>query len=174
MEIVLPAVGFAVWAVHSYVQQADRQPPNYSQIDDGLWMGGDVDEPPPGTRAVLNLCERDDPYRRDVHRWEPIPDAGPAPSLEWLRRMVAFISEQRQAGAVVYVHCRAGISRSGMVVAAYLMSKYGWTRDETLAFMRVRRPLVRPNPAFTQLLAEWEEALKDSRTRGERTSDGMR
>ena len=29
-----------------------NQPPNYSKIEDGLWMGGYVDHPPAGTQAV--------------------------------------------------------------------------------------------------------------------------
>ena len=39
---------------------------------------------------------------------------------------VAFVEAEREAGRPVYVHCRAGISRSGMVVVASLMSRNGW------------------------------------------------
>lgn len=45
-----------------------------------------------------------------------------------------------------------------MVTAAYLMKEHGWGRDEALAFLRSKRPVVRPNPAFMQLLTEWEAA----------------
>jgi protein-tyrosine phosphatase len=61
---------------------------------------------------------------------------------------------------VVYVHCRNGVSRSGMVVAAYLMRRESWSRDQALDFMRSRRPGVRPNPAFMRLLWDWEKSLK--------------
>jgi protein-tyrosine phosphatase len=47
-----------------------------------------------------------------------------------------------------------------MVVAAYLMKREGWTRDQALAFLRSRRPGVRPNPAFLQLLLDWEHSLR--------------
>jgi len=47
-----------------------------------------------------------------------------------------------------------------MVVTAYLMFKNNWTRDQALAFVRSRRPITRPNPAFMQLLNEWEQVLK--------------
>ena len=120
-----------------------------------------MEEPPPGTRAVLNLCDANDPYQVEVCLWEPIRDGGEAPSIDWLRRMVEFIDTQRQAGVTVYVHCWAGVSRSGLVATAYLMHEHHWTRDEALAFVRSRRPQVRPNPAFMKLLAEWEETLKD-------------
>ena len=65
------------------------------------------------------------------------------------------------AGDVTFFHCRNGISRSAMVVAAYLMADRGWGREDALAFLRSKRPGVRPNPAFLALLAEWEQALKD-------------
>lgn len=134
---------------------------NYSLIEDGLYMGGDVDQPPWGTRAVLNLCEIKDPYQAEVHLWKPIHDGHPAPSVEWLREMVEFVDAKRQAGLTTYVHCRNGVSRSGMVVTAYLMFKNNWPRDEALAFVRSKRPITRPNHAFMERLLEWEQALKE-------------
>jgi hypothetical protein len=139
---------------------ADYSRTNYSCVEDGLYLGGYLAQPPPGTRAVLNVCESKDPYEAEVHRWEPIHDAAPAPSLDWLRRQVEFIDAQHQAGRPVFVHCHAGISRSVMVVAAYLMARDGRTRDEALAFLRTLRPSVGPNPAFLELLREWEQSLK--------------
>jgi hypothetical protein len=136
---------------------------NFSCIEDGLYLGGMVPEPPPGTEAVLNVCETEDPYRAEIHRWQPIADAAPAPTIDWLRDQVEFVDEQRRADRRVYVHCRAGISRGGMVVAAYLMYRDGCSRDEALASIRAKRRLVQPNPAFMQLLKEWEAYVKDAR-----------
>jgi protein-tyrosine phosphatase len=150
----------ATWLI---VNHLTREEPNYSRIDEGLYLGGLVPKPPPGTHAVLNLCETADPYRLEVNNWVPIPDAEPGPSLAWLREQVEFIEAQRRAGRQVFIHCRNGVSRSGMVVVAYEMWKNRWTREEALAFVRARRPGVRPNPAFMSLLAEWEQVLK-SRT----------
>jgi hypothetical protein len=152
--------GIAAWLVLLGVERWYRGGPNYSLIEDGLYMGGDVKEPPPDTDAVLNLCRRDDPYRTDIYLWEPIPDCAPAPRLAWLRRMVEFVDAKKREGLTTYVHCRAGVSRSGMVVVAYLMYKNHWTRDQALAFVREKRPQVRPNPAFMERLLEWERALK--------------
>lgn len=135
--------------------------PNYSLIEKGLYLGGFVDKPPPRTSAVLNLCELKNRYTVEVLRWEPVPDREPAPDLAWLRRMVDFLDEQKAAGRTTYVHCRNGASRSGMVVTAYYMSKKGWTRDETLKFLRTKRPEVRPNPAFMDRLLEWEKELRE-------------
>src|SRR5262249_2337636 len=145
-----------VWVVAEY---GTGEAPNYSRIEDQLYLGGHVPKPPRRTRAVLNLCELEDPYQVEIHRWEPIPDAAPAPTLDWLRQMVEFIESQQKAGHTTYVHCFGGISRGGMVVTAYLMAKHGWTRDEALAFVRSKRPQVRPNPAFMELLLEWEKTI---------------
>jgi hypothetical protein len=133
--------------------------PSYSLIEDGLYMGGDVREPPPGVRAVVNLCEKKDSYQAEMHDWEPIRDAEPAPDLKWLKRMVELVDSRRRAGVPTLVHCRNGVSRSGMVVVAYEMAAKKWTRDEALAFVRTKRPQVRPNPAFMKLLEDWEREL---------------
>jgi Dual specificity phosphatase, catalytic domain len=137
---------------------------NYSSIEEGLYLGGLLHEAPLDTRAVLNLCETKDRYAAEVHRWEPIPDAAPAPSIDWLRQQVEFVDQQRRAGRPVYVHCAAGVSRSAMVLTAYLMARDGCTRDEALKRIRARRPIISPNPAFMQLLLEWEETLKKGRS----------
>ena len=133
---------------------------DYDRIEDGLYMGGAAGSPPWRTRAVLNLCERPDGYSCDVHAHHPISDAAPAPSLDWLREQVEWIAEQRRTGRRVYVHCQQGVSRSGLVVTAFLMAEHGWTVEEALAFARSKRPGVRPNPVFMPLLLEWEAALR--------------
>jgi len=158
--VVLGAAALAVVAVHVLVDRLTREPPNYSRVDDRLWLGGYVAEPPSGTRTVLNLCESEDPYRVESHRWEPIRDGEPVPMLDWLRAQVAFIESEQASGRTVFVHCRNGVSRSGMVVVAYFMAHNGWSRDEAVVFVRSRRPGLRPNPAFMQLLLEWERSLK--------------
>ena len=129
---------------------------NYSRIEDRLYLGGFVPSPPPGTRAVINLCEVEDPYRCDFHLWEPIADSDPAPDLDWLRRMVDVLDARQREGVTTYVHCRNGVSRSGMLVVAYEMNKNNWSRDEALAFVRSKRPITRPNSAFMRQLLEWE------------------
>jgi hypothetical protein len=159
----LLAAGVAAWyGLHRLERHYRNQTEGdaYSQIEEGLYQGRLVHEPPPGTRAVLNLCESTDSYACDVQRWVPIRDAAPAPDLDWLRQQVHFIEEQRAAGRTVYVHCAAGVSRSGMVVVAYEMKKHGWSRDEALAFVRSRRPITNPNPAFLELLLEWEREVQ--------------
>jgi hypothetical protein len=143
------------WLAHSYEEQGQ----NYAQIEDGLYLGGSVDAPPDGTRAVLNLCDKDDPYRTESYRWESIPDTAPGPELDWLRQQVDWVADRRKDGQTTFVHCRNGVSRSSLVVTAYLMARNNWTRDEALAYVRKKRPEARPNPAFMRRLLEWERVL---------------
>lgn len=157
--IALVLVSAAVWPVLAGLDWLYREPENYSLIEDGLYMGGLTQQPPPGTRAVLNLCELEDSYQCDYYRWAPIPDRAPAPKLEWLERQIAYVGTHRNAGQTTYVHCAQGVSRSGMVITAYMMKKHSWTRDEAIAKIRAKRPVLRPNPAFMELLSEWEKQL---------------
>jgi hypothetical protein len=135
---------------------------NYSLIEPGLYMGGHVQKPPPGTKAVLNLCELENSYKVEHQDWDSTRDAEPAPDLKWLRKHVEFIDTHLKAGRTTFVHCRNGASRSGFVVVAYLMYKKNWTRDEALKFARTKRDITRPNPAFMDRLKEWEAALKET------------
>lgn len=138
-------------------------PTNYSEIEKGLFMGGLIPKAPPRVIAVLNLSEFEDEYRAKYHTTMTIPDSEPAPNLKWLQKAVGFVEEHHSKGRATYVHCFAGISRSGMVVTAHLMKKNGWTRDEALAYVRKARPAANPNPAFMERLAEWEKALAPKR-----------
>jgi protein-tyrosine phosphatase len=159
--ITVAIATLAVVVAYLIIAQIIREPPNYSRIEDGLWLGGSVAAPPPGSQAVLNLCETEDPYRVESQKWVPIRDAEPVPSLDWLHEQVGFIESERATGRVVFVHCRNGVSRSGMVLAAYFMRREGWSRDQALEFLRSHRPGVRPNPAFMEFLLEWERSLKE-------------
>jgi hypothetical protein len=153
---LLAVVSLCVWLF-------TRAPPNYAKVEPGLSVGGRVESPPWFTHATLNLCEAEDTFRTPVHEWHPIRDAAPAPSVEWLADRVAFVEEHRSHNRTVYVHCMNGVSRSVFVVTAYLMKRHGWARDEALAFVRTRRPIARPNPAFMALLEEWEQRLARER-----------
>jgi hypothetical protein len=151
----------AVWLWLTWLEQSYEAP--YSIIEEGLYLGSAVNEPPVGTKAVVNLCGRKDTYEVDAVLWEPIFEGGDEPDLCWLRRVVEFITEQRNAGRPIYVHCLAGMNRSGAAVTAYLMHEHGWSRDAALAYVQKKRPVVQPNPALLRLLAEWESAVSASR-----------
>src|SRR5437879_213254 len=114
VPVFLLVAGLPVWLWLQWLAQDIELKP-YSLIEDNLYVGGSVKEPPAGTRAVLNLCQFEDPYQVEVCRADPI-DGSQTPSIDWLWQVVNFIDEQRKAGKPIYIHCLAGMNRSGMVV----------------------------------------------------------
>src|SRR5437762_2199037 len=88
--VIFAGAWFALLFVErSYPDHVDQD--SFSLIDDGVYQGGSVKTPPPGTQAVLNLCEIQDQYSCEVHAWEAIPDRAPAPSIAWLEKMVKWV-----------------------------------------------------------------------------------
>jgi atypical dual specificity phosphatase len=101
------------------------------------------------------VCLTEDPLRRDwinnaglmvVH--EPIPDMD-APTQEQLDRLVSAIERARASAIGVAVHCGAGLGRTGVVLAAYLVYQGRSARD---AIARIRK--LRPGSIETEEQAE--------------------
>ncbi|XP_050466555.1 phosphatidylglycerophosphatase and protein-tyrosine phosphatase 1 isoform X2 [Cataglyphis hispanica] len=82
-----------------------------------------------------------------------------APSQEKLQKGVNFINKFRTVSSkklgnppgiingsnqpgTVYVHCKAGRTRSATMVACYLIIKNNWTPEEAVNYMRTKRPHV--------------------------------
>ncbi|KAF4527602.1 hypothetical protein B566_EDAN015156 [Ephemera danica] len=62
------------------------------------------------------------------------------PCQEKLQQGVLFINKFRNTGGSVYVHCKAGRTRSATLVGCYLMQKNGWAPQEAVDFMETKRP----------------------------------
>ena len=139
----------------------------FDKITNGLYLGPhnvtadqlrDV-----GVTHVIRLLPRDfqggDTFGYDVFDWPkqnelvtyindtPLEKIMPSVKL-YVKSIINIIKE----GGVVYVHCMAGISRSGSVVIGYIMNKYHMKAEDALAFVRERRPCVNPNRGFTDEL----------------------
>ncbi|XP_054167316.1 phosphatidylglycerophosphatase and protein-tyrosine phosphatase 1-like [Oppia nitens] len=62
-----------------------------------------------------------------------------APTQDKLNRGVQFMQQFMGTDSSVYVHCKAGRTRSATLVACYLMNKHQWKPQEAVDFMKSKR-----------------------------------
>ncbi|MGA7290241.1 MAG: dual specificity protein phosphatase family protein [Terriglobales bacterium] len=72
--------------------------------------------------------------RRLGMRYVAIPWHCPFPHDETFAKFLRLMRESRDKK--VFVHCRLGDDRTGMMIAAYRMADEGWTADEAMREMR--------------------------------------
>lgn len=61
------------------------------------------------------------------------------PSLTDIKRGVDFINNKREENSTVYVHCKAGRTRSATIVAAYLCTRFKYTPFEAKLEIKKKR-----------------------------------
>ncbi len=85
----------------------------------------------------------------------PIVDMG-APTQDDLTRAVASIEEAlSEPGAIVYVHCRAGMERTAAVLIAFHAGKHGRSYEQALQELRRGRGILRPLPNQERAVRLW-------------------
>ncbi len=72
-------------------------------------------------------------------RWFPIPDFGTPASMTGLITLVQEILAALEGGRTTVVHCRAGLGRTGLVVASSLVA-LGYSPEDAFAQVRMARP----------------------------------
>jgi membrane-associated phospholipid phosphatase len=141
-----------------------RQCRAWDEVAPGVWIGRTLSKQEAeealrqGVTAVLDLtAELNEaaPFRTVTYRNLPIMDLT-APTSEQLREVAAFIAEQAALGTV-YVHCKAGYSRSGAAVAAYLLTTgQAGSVEEAVNRLRQARPSIVIRPEAMEALHSFE------------------
>ncbi|KAF8759531.1 Dual specificity protein phosphatase, N-terminal half [Rhizoctonia solani] len=65
-------------------------------------------------------------------------DDGTNPADDITRTFIAKSDAIIEAGGAIAVHCKAGLGRTGTLIGAYLIYKYGFTASEAIGFMRIQ------------------------------------
>lgn len=138
------------------------------KIEEGLYQGGVYpllnDELPEKITAIVSLNLNTEPQASPGHIQArvslPIED-GPWPGMKWLKTAVSII-EALVKDHEIYIHCKAGISRSTMLVAAYLMKKHYCSLDQAMEKIAAANPKLHPNVRFMQGLKDWYQYLRSN------------
>lgn len=127
---------------------------DFAKVVPGLYVGAHPEPEDPfelGASVVVCLASgtsvKSVPREGMLVHW-PIKD-GPVPQPQVLRSIAQLIDTCLRQGAVVYVHCQAGMNRSALVVARALMAQ-GMTADEAISLVRDRR-----KDSLSDEYAEW-------------------
>ncbi|KAH8424037.1 phosphoprotein phosphatase CDC14 [Aspergillus melleus] len=105
-----------------------------------------------------------------INHIDMIFEDGTCPPLPLVRRFIKMAHEMitvKNKG--IAVHCKAGLGRTGCLIGAYLIYRYGFTANEIIAFMRFMRPgmVVGPQQHWLHLnqgsFREWwfEDTMKE-------------
>jgi protein-tyrosine phosphatase len=76
---------------------------------------------------------------------------------EDIEEACAFIDDAKLHSAPLYVHCKAGKSRSVLLVMAYLIHSNRWTLPQAYSYVVERRQAVSPNIGFVAELMTFEQ-----------------
>ena len=151
-------------------------------LSDFLYLGPDIQSEHDvtelkaiGVRRILNVaCEIDDlgplKLRDRFERYLKLPmlDSVEAKGVQdSIQEACAFIDDARLRSEPVYVHCKAGKSRSVTIVIAYLIHALGWTLQRAYSYVVEKRAAICPNIGFVAELMRFEEQeLKLPRSTG--------
>lgn len=99
----------------------------------------------------------------EVYKKMPLKDTVEAQDIQsYLEEACQILDDARMSSSPIYVHCKAGKSRSVMVVMAYLIHANRWPLQRSYSFVVDRRRSVSPNIGFVGELMAFEATRLDT------------
>jgi len=116
--------------------------PNLHQVSEGLYRGaqptraGIRELSKLGVRTIVNLRENDTDkagLKGTSFAYERIPMTAFFPKDRDVVRFLRIVADAN--GAPVFLHCKRGADRTGMMAAIYRIAVQGWSKEQALAEM---------------------------------------
>lgn len=165
--------------LEKHLKTHEFQLKDWSELEKGLFLAGSPDKHGelkvntpgwPKTDAYLGLNEKAPIYTHGSQKaaevdikaslWMPIHDRPPFPGIDWLDTAVDFVCFcHDQMKWSIMVHCVAGLSRSAMVMTAYLMQRDDLSVEQAIKKILSKRP-ININPAFIDGLFDWQKEIQ--------------
>lgn len=145
--LVLLFAAAALCASSAFAQSSEpryRELPNFHQVNQGLYRGAQPREggiqklAALGIKTVLNLRVADERTRSEetearaagLNFFNVAMEGLDRPRDEQVKRTLEIINDA--ANQPVFVHCKHGADRTGVVIAIYRMTHDGWSTEEAL------------------------------------------
>jgi protein tyrosine phosphatase (PTP) superfamily phosphohydrolase (DUF442 family) len=119
--------------------------PNAAEVTPHLYRGGAPSDralrtlSKMGVNIVIDLRGSRESENREASRlgmqYIPLPWHCPFPKDAVFSRFLTILRDN--PGKKVFVHCRLGDDRAGMMIAAYRMAEQGWTAQEAMKEMQL-------------------------------------
>ena len=172
--IAIISLGIAALAQTSPAEFKGIKIKNFGQMDTGFYRGA---QPMPddfqslkdlGVKTVVDLQGDPTDYEKaDVEalgmKYVNIPMSGyKTPKMADINTFLALVNNPDTG--TVYVHCKAGIHRTGVIGAAYRFTKSGWDYDKAYREMKnynFTAGLV--HGAFKSFVEDWGKKLEAER-----------
>jgi protein-tyrosine phosphatase len=105
------------------------------------------------------MINKDDFPEIDWYRFV-IDDSHNENIMKYFYSVYNLIKMSITEGKNILIHCAAGVSRSPTLAIAYLMIDNKWSVEETVDYVRKKRPQIEPNIGFMKQLKQLEYQLR--------------
>ncbi len=108
---------------------------------------------------IINLSNQWYPKSKEINYLDiPISDSPNTNIKYYFPEIISFFNKGLNSNQNIYIHCRAGISRSTTGLIAFLMSK-GLSMKDAINYVYSKRNIIQPNQGFWIQLMVFEKEL---------------